>query len=149
MSKDESKLAKQYEEFFKETGIDIEETKEKLVEAKKSQEAFRGRGAKATVGQMLQAKELAVPFAVLDSLGIVDVFGQKFTDVKGGKEPMDVNVQRDVLEDLLGPEKSEGKNLTQLLNLASDYDVTAKVKVSIKSRKKRHKSNKKKTRKKR
>jgi len=38
---------------------------------------------------------------------------------------------------------------SQLLNLASDYDVTAKVKVSIKSRKKRHKSNKKKTRKKR
>jgi len=34
---------------------------------------------------------------------------------------------------------------SQLLNLASDYDVTAKVK----SRKKRHKSNKKKTRKKR
>jgi hypothetical protein len=38
---------------------------------------------------------------------------------------------------------------SQLLNLASDYDVTAKVKVSIKSRKKRYKSNKKKTRKKR
>lgn len=38
---------------------------------------------------------------------------------------------------------------SQLLNLASDYDVTAKVKISVKSRKKRHKSNKKKTRKKR
>ena len=111
-------LAKQYEEFFKETGIDIEETKEKLVDAKKSQEAFRGRGAKASPGQLLDMKELAVPLAVLDSLGIVDVFGQKFTDVKGGKEPMDVNVQRGVLEDLLGEEKSEGKNLTQLLNLA-------------------------------
>ena len=38
---------------------------------------------------------------------------------------------------------------SQLLNLASDYDVTAKVKISVKSRKKKHKSSKKKTRKKR
>jgi len=38
---------------------------------------------------------------------------------------------------------------SQLLNLASDYDVTAKVKISVKSRKKKHKSRKKKTRKKR
>lgn len=38
---------------------------------------------------------------------------------------------------------------SQLLNVASDYDVTAKVKVSIKSRKKKHRSNKKKTRRKR
>ena len=38
---------------------------------------------------------------------------------------------------------------SQLLNLASDYDVTAKVKVAIKSRKKKHRSNKKKTRRKR
>ena len=38
---------------------------------------------------------------------------------------------------------------SQLLNLASEYDVTTKVKVSGKSRKKKYRSNKKKTRKKR
>ncbi len=46
-------------------------------------------------------------------------------------------------------ETASGDLYSQLLNLASDYDVTAKVKVSIKSRKRKHKSNKKKTRKKR